>query len=107
MNPLTGEIIKYWSFKNYLNGDSSQTARAHKLLLSGNFLYVTLQDLEGNSFSHNASGKIGIINFPSFYADSKPGGRSSAADLKKLLAEAREKKADGLVLDLSTNGGGS
>lgn len=62
MNPLTGEIIKYWSFKNYLNGDSSQTARAHKLLLSGNFLYVTLQDLEGNSFSHNASGKIGIIN---------------------------------------------
>jgi carboxyl-terminal processing protease len=51
--------------------------------------------------------KIGIINFPSFYADSKPGGRSSAADLKKLLAEAREKKADGLVLDLSTNGGGS
>ena len=51
--------------------------------------------------------KIGIINFPSFYADSKPGGRSSAADLKKLLVEAREKKADGLVLDLSTNGGGS
>src|SRR6185312_6631149 len=51
--------------------------------------------------------KIGIINFPSFYADSRKGGRSSAADLKKLIAEARTKKVDGLVLDLSNNGGGS
>lgn len=48
--------------------------------------------------------KIGIINFPSFYAG---GGRSSAADMKKLVAEARANKVDGLVLDLSTNGGGS
>lgn len=51
--------------------------------------------------------KIGIINFPSFYSDARRGGRSSAADLKKLIAEAREKKADGLVLDLANNGGGS
>jgi carboxyl-terminal processing protease len=51
--------------------------------------------------------KIGILNFPSFYADSKRGGRSSAADLKKLIGEARENKVDGLVLDLSNNGGGS
>lgn len=51
--------------------------------------------------------KIGIINFPSFYADSRRGGRSSAADMKKLVKEATEKKADGLVLDLSNNGGGS
>ncbi len=51
--------------------------------------------------------KLGIINFPSFYADSRRGGRSSAADLKKLIAEARAKKVDGLVLDLSNNGGGS
>ncbi|HEY1078738.1 MAG TPA: S41 family peptidase [Bdellovibrio sp.] len=51
--------------------------------------------------------KIGIINFPSFYADSRRGGRSSAADMKKLVKEANDKKADGLVLDLSMNGGGS
>lgn len=51
--------------------------------------------------------KIGILNFPSFYADSKRNGRSSAADLKKLIAEARTNKVDGLVLDLSNNGGGS
>lgn len=51
--------------------------------------------------------KIGVINFPSFYADSRRGGRSSAADLKKIIKEANDKKVDGLVLDLSNNGGGS
>jgi carboxyl-terminal processing protease len=51
--------------------------------------------------------KIGVINFPSFYSDSRRGGRSSATDVKKLIAEAKAKKAEGLVLDLSNNGGGS
>lgn len=51
--------------------------------------------------------KLGIINFPSFYADSRRGGRSSAADMKKIVKEASDKKVDGLVLDLSNNGGGS
>lgn len=51
--------------------------------------------------------KVGIINFPSFYADSRRGGRSSADDLKKIIKEANAKKVDGLVLDLSSNGGGS
>lgn len=51
--------------------------------------------------------KIGIINFPSFYADSRRGGRSSAADLKKIIGEAKAQKVDGLILDLSNNGGGS
>ncbi|MGZ3770009.1 MAG: S41 family peptidase [Bdellovibrio sp.] len=51
--------------------------------------------------------KIGVINFPSFYADSRRGGRSSAADMKKLIKEANDKKVEGLVLDLSNNGGGS
>lgn len=48
--------------------------------------------------------KIGVINFPSFYAGS---GRSSAADMKALIKEARENKVAGLVLDMSNNGGGS
>ena len=51
--------------------------------------------------------KIAILNLPSFYADSRRGGRSSAADMKKLLKDAREKGAEGMVLDLSNNGGGS
>jgi carboxyl-terminal processing protease len=51
--------------------------------------------------------KIAVIQLPSFYADSRRGGRSSAEDVKKLLKKAREAKADGVLLDLSTNGGGS
>ncbi len=51
--------------------------------------------------------KIGILNLPSFYSDSKSGGRTSASDMKKLLAEAKKNKVDGIVLDLSKNGGGS
>jgi carboxyl-terminal processing protease len=51
--------------------------------------------------------KIAVIDLPSFYSANRRGGRSSAGDMKKLLKEAREKKADGVVLDLSNNGGGS
>lgn len=51
--------------------------------------------------------KLGVLNFPSFYSDARRGGRSSAADVKKLVLEAKKKKLDGLLLDLSTNGGGS
>lgn len=64
---------------------------------------IIYQDRESNGKKK----KIGIINFPSFYADSRRGGRSSAADLKKIIKEANEKKVDGLVLDMSNNGGGS
>jgi len=51
--------------------------------------------------------KIAIVDLPSFYSANRRGGRSSANDLKKLLKEARAKKADGVLLDLSNNGGGS
>ncbi len=72
-------------------------------------------NLEDNAISihyidktiNNEKKKIGVINFPSFYADSKVGGRSSADDMKKVVMDAKKNKADGLVIDLSTNGGGS
>lgn len=51
--------------------------------------------------------KIGVINLPSFYLEDKRGGRSAANDVKKLLIEAKAKKVDGIVFDLSTNSGGS
>ncbi len=50
---------------------------------------------------------IGVIEFPSFYLDPREGGRSCSRDIKKLLVEANKKKVDGIVLDMSTNGGGS
>ena len=48
--------------------------------------------------------KIGVLDLPSFYGGQ--GGRSSFRDMKTLLTEANNAKVDGLVLDLSKNGGG-
>lgn len=61
-------------------------------------------------FEREVSGqkkKYGVINLPSFYSDGKRGGRSAAADIKKLVKQAKTQKLDGLVLDFSQNGGGS
>jgi carboxyl-terminal processing protease len=51
--------------------------------------------------------KIGLVNLPSFYADNRSMERSSASDMKKLMREARQNNVDALVVDLSSNGGGS
>jgi carboxyl-terminal processing protease len=51
--------------------------------------------------------KLGVLELPSFYGDSAdPDERQSAQDVAKLLKEANEAKIDGLILDLSRNGGG-
>lgn len=57
--------------------------------------------------------KIGYINLPSFYLDmdaarqEKADFRSSTRDVRRILIDFQEKGVDGLVLDLSKNGGGS
>lgn len=50
--------------------------------------------------------KIGVIDLPSFYSDSDNGERSCSEDVKKLIIEANAHKVDGMILDLSKNGGG-
>jgi carboxyl-terminal processing protease len=49
--------------------------------------------------------KLGVIHLPSFYG-SEGGARSSYQDIKNLLKEANAEKVDGVLLDLSKNGGG-
>ncbi len=49
--------------------------------------------------------RFGVIDLPSFYGGEK-GGKSCYEDVKKLLAEARRQQVDGIVLNLSRNGGG-
>ena len=48
---------------------------------------------------------FGVIDLPSFYGDEK-GNKSCYEDVRSLLAEARHQHVDGIVLDLSRNGGG-
>lgn len=50
--------------------------------------------------------KLALIDLPSFYGGRDDGARQCTDDLRALLDEAREKKADGVLLDLSRNGGG-
>jgi len=51
--------------------------------------------------------KLGVIDLRSFYGDRDPTKRRSSDDLREILAEARAQDADGLLLDLSRNGGGN
>jgi carboxyl-terminal processing protease len=48
---------------------------------------------------------FGVIDLPSFYGDENE-NKSCYEDVKSLLAEARRRNVDGIVLDLSRNGGG-
>ena len=50
--------------------------------------------------------KLAVLDLPSFYGDKDAGARQATDDVQKLLKEARAAKADGLLLDLSRNGGG-
>jgi carboxyl-terminal processing protease len=49
--------------------------------------------------------RFGVIDLPSFYGDEKK-NKSCYEDVKILLAEARRQHVDGIVLDMSRNGGG-
>src|SRR5262245_3204791 len=55
---------------------------------------------------HGKPYKLAILDLPSFYGDSDPGQRQCTDDVENLLKQVKEAKADGLLLDLSRNGGG-
>jgi carboxyl-terminal processing protease len=59
------------------------------------------------------SHKIGIIDIPTFYADfkgmnqGKRNYKSTTKDVKRLLFELKKEGAEGIIIDLRDNGGGS
>ena len=50
--------------------------------------------------------KLAVLDLPSFYGDADPTQRQSTKDVERLMRQATAEKADGLLLDLSRNGGG-
>ncbi|MBW2495768.1 MAG: carboxy terminal-processing peptidase, partial [Deltaproteobacteria bacterium] len=50
--------------------------------------------------------KLAILDLPTFYGDPDPSKRQSGRDVRDLLRQIKEAKADGVLLDLSRNGGG-
>ena len=61
---------------------------------------------ETRKLSNGKEVKLGIIDLPSFYGGGRGEGRTCSQDVKALLAQAKDAKVDGLILDLSRNGGG-
>ncbi len=63
--------------------------------------------------TENGVKKIGVIYLPSFYCDFEAFRRgdenckSTTTDIRKIIADFKEKKVDAIVLDLRSNGGGS
>lgn len=63
--------------------------------------------------SYGKTKKIGVIEIPAFYVDfdamkrNEPNYKSTTRDVKKLLDELITDGADGIVIDLRNNGGGS
>ena len=50
--------------------------------------------------------KLAVLELPSFYGDADPTNRQCTDDVARLLGQVKQEKADGLLLDLSRNGGG-
>ncbi len=52
--------------------------------------------------------RLGVVYLPSFYADMRPDGRTSATrDVSRLVAYLEKQNIAGLILDLRNDGGGS
>jgi carboxyl-terminal processing protease len=54
----------------------------------------------------NRKVKVGVIDLPSFYGGGGKGSRSCSVDVKALLEEAKQQNVQGIVLNLTRNGGG-
>jgi carboxyl-terminal processing protease len=50
--------------------------------------------------------KFGIIDLPSFYGGNEKDARTSYRDVAELLEQAKKEKVDGVMLNVSRNGGG-
>ncbi len=92
------------------NVEIMQIVRAH--------IELTASAARGEVMEHQIPGqpgklKIGYLNLPSFYMDMEgarrndPDYRSSTRDVAKILEDFKQQNVDGVVLDLSRNGGGS
>ncbi|MEH6649484.1 MAG: carboxy terminal-processing peptidase [Motiliproteus sp.] len=92
-------------------GKSSRTINIvrNKVKLEEQAAQKKLIELERNGIVH----KIGVISIPTFYIDFRalqagdPNYRSTTRDVEKLLSELIKDGAEGLIIDLRNNGGGS
>lgn len=79
---------------------------------------ISLQEQSAKSSVHTVvegdnTRRIGVISLPSFYEDfaarqhGERNYKSATRDVTRLLAELKQEKVDGILIDLRNNGGGS
>jgi carboxyl-terminal processing protease len=79
---------------------------------------IVLEDQSAKSSVHeiNRKGKkvkLGVVTIPTFYLDFAAASRgesnykSTTRDVRKLIADLKKQKVDGIIIDLRNNGGGS
>ena len=79
---------------------------------------LTDSEARGEIIEHTLPGskktlRIGVINLPSFYMDMDAARkgvkdyRSTTRDCRRIIEEFNDEGIDGMIMDLSTNGGGS
>lgn len=99
-----------------LPGDAGQDAKhvvvdivRKKVTIAEQAAKKSVIDLKAGGVTHH----IGVITLPTFYQDfdarrrGDPDYKSASRDVAKLLAELKQAKVDGVVMDLRDNGGGS
>ncbi|MBX2801972.1 MAG: carboxy terminal-processing peptidase [Myxococcales bacterium] len=102
----------------YIRGEVGTEVRLHVLHADGEREIidmirevVTIEKSAAQHKIHEVDGKkLGVIDLPRFYVDPnglRHGGRRATSDVKRALKALQEEGADGLVLDLRGNGGGS
>ena len=87
-----------------------QSERTYRfnITLTRDKVYIKDQEAKIDYQIKTLNGKshtFAVIDLPSFYGDEKE-NKSSYEDVRKLITEARKRRVDGIVLDLSRNGGG-
>ncbi|MFM1550138.1 MAG: carboxy terminal-processing peptidase [Lentisphaeria bacterium] len=73
--------------------------------------YTTPGKIAENGNEATGARKVGVIRLPAFYTDfdkkKKKVYNSATIDIQRLLAEAKQKNVDGIILDFRRNKGGS
>lgn len=80
-----------------------------KIVLEEQSAKSSVKEVTRNGKKH----KIGVVSIPTFYIDFAAAARgeanykSTTRDVKKLIADLKKQKVDGIIIDLRNNGGGS